>query len=66
MKVSDIKSFSEAEILDKIKELRKELLMLRIQRVNGRLDKPHLLKEYKKDVSRMFTILTERKMSKNV
>jgi large subunit ribosomal protein L29 len=66
VKVSDIKSLSEAEILDKIKELRKELLMLRIQRVNGRLDKPHLLKEYKKDVSRMFTILTERKMSKNV
>ncbi|AFS53787.1 hypothetical protein LptCag_2762 [Leptospirillum ferriphilum] len=40
--------------------------MLRIQRVNGRLDKPHLLKEYKKDVSRMLTILTERKMLKNV
>lgn len=66
MKVTDIKTLSEAEILDKIKELRRELLMLRIQWVNGRLDKPHLLKEYKKDVSRMLTILTERKMSENV
>ncbi len=52
---------SEAEIQDKIRELKRELLMLRIQRVNGRLDKPHLLKEYKQDVSRMLTILTERK-----
>ena len=66
MKSKDIRTLSETELKDKIQELRRELLMLRIQRVNGRLDKPHLLKEYKKDVSRMLTILTERKMSKNV
>lgn len=57
---------SEAEIQDKIRELKRELLMLRIQRVNGRLEKPHLLKEYKRDVSRMLTILTERKSVENV
>ncbi|MHB1925837.1 MAG: 50S ribosomal protein L29 [Leptospirillum sp.] len=66
MKSKDIRTLSEAELKDKIQELRRELLMLRIQRVNGRLDKPHLLKEYKRDVSRMLTILTERKISKNV
>jgi large subunit ribosomal protein L29 len=66
VKSKDIRTLSEAELKDKIQELRRELLMLRIQRVNGRLDKPHLLKEYKRDVSRMLTILTERKISKNV
>ncbi len=66
MKSKDIRTLSETELKDKIQELRRELLMLRIQRVNGRLDKPHLLKEYKRDVSRMLTILTERKISKNV
>lgn len=66
MKSKDIRTLSETELKDKIQELRRELLMLRIQRVNGRLDKPHLLREYKRDVSRMLTILTERKISKNV
>lgn len=61
MTPKDIRGMSEAEIQDKIRELKRELLMLRIQRVNGRLEKPHLLREYKQDVSRMLTILTERK-----
>lgn len=66
MTPKDIRVMSEAEIQDKIRELKRELLMLRIQRVNGRLEKPHLLKEYKRDVSRMLTILTERKSVENV
>ncbi|MHB1606719.1 MAG: 50S ribosomal protein L29 [Leptospirales bacterium] len=66
MTPKDIRIMSEAEIQDKIRELKRELLMLRIQRVNGRLEKPHLLKEYKRDVSRMLTILTERKSVQNV
>lgn len=65
MIVKDIRGMSDSEIEDKIRELKRELLMLRIQRVNGRMEKPHLLKQHKKDVARMMTILTERKASSN-
>lgn len=60
MKVSEIRKLKDEEILEKIKESKKELLNLRIKNATGSLDKPSKLKEMKKDVARMLTILKER------
>ncbi len=60
MKVSEIRKLKDEEILAKIKESKKELLNLRIKNATGSLDKPSKLKEMKKDVARMLTILKER------
>ncbi len=65
MKVSEIRKLESEEILEKVKESKKELLNLRIKNATGSLDKPSKLKEMKKDVARMLTVLKEREMEKS-
>lgn len=60
MKVNEIRKLSDEEIMTKVKESKKELLNLRIKNATGSLEKPSKLKELKKDVARMLTILKER------
>ena len=40
MKVSEIRKLNDKEILEKVKESKKELLNLRIKNATGSLDKP--------------------------
>ncbi len=63
MKVSEIRKLSNEEIITKVSESKKELLNLRIKNATGALDKPSKLKELKKDVARMLTVLKERENS---
>ncbi len=60
MKVSEIRKLKDEEILAKIKETKKELLNLRVKNATGSLENPSKLKELKKDVARMLTVLKER------
>lgn len=62
MKVSEIRKLKNEEIETKVRETKKELLNLRIKNATGSLDKPSKIKEMKKDVARMLTILKEREM----
>ncbi len=61
MKVSEIRNLSTEEIETKVKETKKELLNLRVKNATGSLEKPSKIKELRKDVARMLTILKERK-----
>ena len=63
MKVNEIKKLSDEEIKVKITESKKELLNLRIKNATGSLDKTSKIKELRKDVARMLTVLKERKIS---
>lgn len=63
MKTSEIRKLKTEEIQEKVKESKKELLNLRIKNATGSLDKPSKLKELKKDIARMFTVLKEREIS---
>ena len=60
MKVSEIRKLKDEEILAKIKENKKELLNLRIKNATASLDNPSKLREIKKDIARMLTVLKER------
>lgn len=62
MKISEIRNLSNEEIENKVKETKKELLNLRIKNATGALEKPSKLKELRKDVARMLTVLKERKI----
>ncbi len=62
MKVSEIRKLKNEEIETKVKETKKELLNLRIKNATGSLEKPSKIREMKKDVARMLTILKEREM----
>ncbi len=63
MKVSEIRKLKDEEIKEKVKKSKEELLNLRIKNATGSLDKPSKLREMKKDVARMLTVLKERETS---
>jgi large subunit ribosomal protein L29 len=57
MKISDIKELSVAEIDKKLRELGEELLQLQIRKQTGQVEKPHLIKEIRRNRARLFTQL---------
>ena len=62
MKVSELRKLSDKDLVKKIQESKKELFDLRLKQSTGSLDKPSKVRELRKDVARMNTILNERKM----
>ncbi len=64
MKNSEIRAMSNEEILNKIEESNEELFNLRFSQATGNLEKPSRIRELRKLVARMKTILREREESK--
>lgn len=60
MKYSDIKEMSTQDIEAKIAENKKELLNLRFQLATGNLEDTAQIKNLKKDIARLMTMLNER------
>ena len=61
MKVNELRKLSDKDLVKKIQESKKELFDLRLKQSTGSLDKPSKVRELRKDVARMNTILNERK-----
>ncbi len=61
MKVSEIEKLTNEEIEAKVRDSKKELLNLRVKNATGSLEKPSKIKELRKDVARMLTVLNSRK-----
>lgn len=59
MKTSEIRNMSTEDIVKKIEELKNELFDLRMKKATTVLEKPHRIKQLRKDIARMKTILTE-------
>ena len=62
MKVNEIRNLTTEEINNKISECTEELFNLRFQQANGTLEKPSRIKELRKTVARLKTILREREI----
>lgn len=65
MKNSEIRELTNEEILKKIDEYKEELFNLRFSQATGNLEKPSRIKELRKLVARMKTILSERELKEN-
>ena len=65
MKNSEIRAMSNEEILKKIEESNEELFNLRFSQATGNLEKPSRIRELRKLVARMKTILRERELNKD-
>ena len=61
MKHKDLKEFSDQELNDKEKQLKKDLFDLNGQRSLGRVEKPASFGSIKRDIARILTVLSERK-----
>ena len=62
MKNSEIRALTNDEITKKIEEFKEELFNLRFSQATGSLEKPARIKELRKLIARMKTILREREL----
>ncbi len=65
MKAAEIKYLSEAELAEKLAELKQELFNLRFQLAVNQLDNPTRIKAVKKDIARIKTIQRQRELEAN-
>ncbi len=61
MTAKEIRDLSPGEITTKLRETREQLLQLRLRKNTGQVEKPHLLRVYRKDIARLETILKQKK-----
>ncbi len=61
MTSKEIRELSPAEITTKIRETREGLLIDRLKKETGQLEKPHTIRARRKEIARMETILNEKK-----
>ena len=64
MKMEELRKLSTEELNNKIKESKEELFNLRFQQATGNLEKPVRLRELRKQVAKMKTIIRERELNK--
>ncbi|HHY71016.1 MAG TPA: 50S ribosomal protein L29 [Thermoanaerobacterales bacterium] len=62
MKVKQIRELTNDELTLKIKELKNELFNLRFQAATGQLDNPMRIRQVRKTIARVKTVLTEKEM----
>lgn len=58
--VKELRALSDEELNTRIKEAKKELFDLRLKQSTGSLEQPSKIRELRKNVARMKTILAER------
>ena len=57
MKKKEIKKLTKDEILKNIDKLKKDLFNFRFQKINGQLKSPSKVREAKKNIARLKTIM---------
>jgi large subunit ribosomal protein L29 len=60
MKASDLREQTVEELRDQEKQLAEKLFALRLQRVTGQLESPARMRQVKKDLARVLTVLREK------
>ena len=56
MTPKEIRELSAPELDTKLREIRDQLLQLRLRKHTGQVEKPHQIREYRKDIARLETI----------
>lgn len=65
MKTINIKEMTDAEIAQRLTELRREKLNLKIQARTGQLEKPAKVRQARRDIARVLTEQTARRAKTN-
>lgn len=61
MTSKEIRDLSPAEIANKSRETREQLLQLKLRKQTGQVEKTHELRTLRKDIARLETIANEKK-----
>ena len=62
MKASQLNELSTQELNDRLKELKSELFNLRFQLATGQLQNPMRIREVKRSIARVKTVLRDREI----
>ena len=65
MKPSEIRELSTSEAEKRLRDTTDELLRTRLRKETGQIERPHLLREMRRDIARLKTILAENKRTSN-
>jgi len=65
MKINEIRKMSSPDLEKELGELKSELFKLRFSLATNGLENPMKIKEVKKDIAKINTVLTERKLAEN-
>ena len=63
MKINKIREMSSPDLVKELGELKSELFKLRFSLATNGLDNPMKIKEVKKDIAKIKTVLTQREIS---
>lgn len=64
MKIEKMREMTEVELNVEFKKLKNELFNLRFQHVTGQLENPIKMRDIKKEIARVKTILREKELKK--
>ncbi|ODS50792.1 MAG: large subunit ribosomal protein L29 [Halanaerobium sp. 4-GBenrich] len=62
MRADELRNLTEAELEQKAREFKEELFNLRFQHATAQLDNPMRIKEVKRIIARIKTVLREREL----
>lgn len=64
MRANELRMMADDELLNKAEELRKSLFNLKIQKATGQLNNTALLRQTRKDLARVLTVIRERNLKR--
>jgi len=64
MKANEIRALSAEEMLRKVDDLKQEFFNLRFQHETGQLENPQKMKQTKRDIARVKTIIKQLELGK--
>jgi large subunit ribosomal protein L29 len=65
MKMKELKNLTDDELVAKEQQIKKDMFALNNQRQLGRVEKPSNFRNFRRDIARILTELTERKNNGN-
>jgi large subunit ribosomal protein L29 len=63
MKANELRDKSQAELRETLNELLKEQFNLRMQRGTGQMGRPHLVKEVRRNIARVKTVMNAKRQA---
>ncbi|HTQ80743.1 MAG TPA: 50S ribosomal protein L29 [Thermoanaerobaculia bacterium] len=61
MKADELRGQTAEELSDRERDLSEQLFALRLQKVTGQLEKPSRVRQVRKDLARVLTVLREKR-----
>ena len=65
MKFKELKEITATELVEERRDLKVEMMNLRVQRASGQLENPARIKIVRKTIARIETLLSEKRINQN-